>query len=113
MKLTRRTTKGLLLSGALLACAVQPALAQNTYSVGVAYGPPPPALHEHIPPKPSTSVVWRSGYWHWDGNRYVWVHGDYARPPRPWAFWIPEHYVRGVNDEWRLAEGRWTASPGS
>lgn len=48
------------------------------------YGPPPP------PPPPREAVighahdgrVWVPGHYRWDGRRYKWVKGRWARVPR-------------------------------
>lgn len=42
---------------------------------GAVYVAPPPAYHYSPPPQP----VWVPGHWEWQGNRHVWVHGQYWR----------------------------------
>jgi hypothetical protein len=39
------------------------------------YVAPPPAYYYSPPPQ----AVWVPGHWEWDGNRHVWVHGQYWR----------------------------------
>ena len=70
--------------------------------------PPPYAPSEPVPPPPpgpmASRMVWQPGYWRWNGARYVWVGGRYARGPRPHAVWIAGH--------WAERRGRWVWVPG-
>jgi len=36
---------------------------------------PASAYHDHYTPAPQP--VWVPGHWEWQGNRHVWVHGQY------------------------------------
>ena len=83
--------------------ATLPAHAQ----IVVRVGPPPPVV-ETVPPPPGEHPgwAWRPGYHRWDGERYVWVPGEYAAPPRPHAHWVPGHWDnRHGGYVWR--EGHW------
>lgn len=53
---------------------------------------PPPPHHYSIPPRPSVSAVWISGYWRWMDVEFTWVDGHWDRNPPP-------------NKRWR--DGRW------
>lgn len=82
-----------------------PALADTHVYIGTA--PPRPIVEvRHAPPHPG--YVWRSGYYHWNGHRYVWQRGRWVRPPyrralwrdgrwtherRGW-YWVPGHWAR-------------------
>ena len=99
----KKVTCGLLLAVALAVGSLAPAAAQAY--IGVRLGPPPP-MYERVPPPPRPGVVWRRGYWHWDGHRYVWVQGVYVRRPYADARWVPEHYVRTAYG-WRRVPGHW------
>jgi hypothetical protein len=75
--------------------------------VVVAEAPPaPPPVVEPVPPPPSVDVVWVAGYHRWDGHRYVWERGRYARPPHARAHYVQGHWEphrRGrvwVNAHW-------------
>ncbi len=50
-------------------------------AVVVAGGPPPPpALIVETPgPRPYDRAIFHRGHWRWNGRRYVWVRGYYAR----------------------------------
>jgi hypothetical protein len=41
--------------------------------------PPPPLIVERVPPPPAAYLVWIPGHWRWNGVRYVWRRGHYAR----------------------------------
>lgn len=71
--------------------------------VVVRIGPPPPPV-EVIPVVPHPGWVWQPGFHRWDGFRYVWVPGHYARPPFFGARWIPGH--------WRPGPGGYVWIPG-
>jgi hypothetical protein len=75
--------------------------------VVVRIGPPPPP-REVVPARPHghPDWAWRHGYHRWDGNRYVWVPGSYAAPPRRGARWVDGHWDhRGGGYVW--VDGRW------
>ena len=89
---------GLTLSGA-------PALADTHVYIGTR---PPRPIVEIRPTAPRPGWVWRPGYHHWNGHRYVWVRGRWVRPPyrnavwsegrwnhehRGW-YWVPGHWAR-------------------
>ena len=46
--------------------------------------PPPPERAEIPPPASSPQALWRSGYWTWNGVKYVWMRGQSSarRPPQ-------------------------------
>jgi hypothetical protein len=50
--------------------------------------------------------VWTPGYQRWEGGRYVWVPGSWARPPHAGAVWGPRHWVKR-HGTWVLVGGRW------
>jgi hypothetical protein len=97
-------TAGLLLVGLTLASS--PALADTRIYIGTA--PPPPIIEvRHV--SPHRGYVWRPGYHHWNGHRYIWTRGSWVRPPyrnarwsegrwsherRGW-YWVPGHWARG------------------
>ena len=95
---------GLVFFGALAGSAVLPASAQ--VDVNLRFGPPAP-IYEAVPPPPGPYQYWRPGYWHWNGNRYVWFRGEYIRRPYETAHWVPEHYVHGPHGYWHLVAGHW------
>ena len=74
--------------------------AQATTTVVVAQPPPPPPPQpEVVYAQPDPGVVWISGYWAYDGARYVWIGGRWARPPhrRYHAYVQPHWEPRGGN----------------
>jgi hypothetical protein len=70
--------------------------------------PPPYAPGQAVPPPPpgpqAAYMVWQPGRWRWNGNRYVWINGHYARAPRAHAVWVDGHWV--------ARHGRWVWVPG-
>ncbi len=62
----------------------------------VRIGPPPPRPVEVVSAA-RPGYVWVPGYHRWDGHGYVWVRGEYRRPPRPGVVWVP--------GEWREERG--------
>jgi hypothetical protein len=71
--------------------------------------PPTPVYHYQPAPQP----VWVPGHWEWQGNRHVWVHGQYvhgyARGPYHGDRWvrggdrdrdgIPDRYDRDLDND--------------
>lgn len=88
------------------------AVAAAMLSTGMAYGQiyvrvgPPPRVVERRPPPPGPRYVWIEGYQHWNGHRYIWVHGRWAMPPRPHAVWVRGHWVHRRRG-WLWIEGHW------
>jgi hypothetical protein len=53
---------------------------------------PPAPLSEQVPVAPGPDFVWIAGHWHWNGNRWVWNRGYFARPPRRGAVWVAPRF---------------------
>ncbi|WP_263415222.1 hypothetical protein [Terriglobus albidus] len=92
---------------AILGAALAVSAAAAEAQVYVRIGPPPP-VREVVPVRPvgHPNWVWQPGYHRWDGARYVWVPGAYVAPPRPYARWVPGHWVRR-RDGWFWIDGHW------
>ena len=75
--------------------------------VVVSIGPPPRPV-ERIPPPSHEHPywAWHSGYHRWDGNRYVWVPGNYVEPPHSHARWVSGHWNHHHNG-YVWVEGHW------
>jgi len=67
---------------------------------------PPHAVIERRGHPPERGYIWTPGYQRWDGNRYNWVGGQWQRPPRANAHWVPARWVRHGN-HWEFQEGHW------
>ncbi len=67
---------------------------------------PPPPRREMMHGRPSPYHVWVPGFWSWRGNRYVWIAGHFALPPRGRHTWVEPRWERrsGV---YVFIEGRW------
>ena len=55
---------------------------------------PPPIVVEQRPVLVRPGYVWQSGYHRWDGRRYVWASGVWARAPYRRAVWVPGRWVQ-------------------
>lgn len=84
----------------------QPVVVQPTPPPQVIVMAPPPPRREVVRVRPSSRHVWLPGYWAWRGNRYVWIAGHYALPPRGHRTWVEPRWERrgGV---YIFIEGRW------
>ncbi|MGB8839934.1 MAG: hypothetical protein WCC64_02585 [Aliidongia sp.] len=76
---------------------------------------PPPPRDEPPPPPPtvttsSTTIqIWETGHWMWDGNDWVWMHGQYVARPATvssTASWQPGHWIQQPNG-WEWIDGHW------
>ncbi len=54
--------------------------------------PPDPVEAGPPPPSPSPNLIWTSGIWTWDQDRYAWRPGHWVEASPNWM-WIPAHYV--------------------
>lgn len=61
--------------------------------VFVRFGPPPPPPRQVMVMRPGPRHVWLPGYYRWQGNRYSWVNGYWAVPPRHRAAWVPGQWM--------------------
>jgi hypothetical protein len=68
--------------------------------------PPPSERAEIPPPASSPQALWRSGYWTWNGVKYVWMRGHYVQRPSPTANWIPGYWEQRP-EGWIRIEGQW------
>lgn len=66
------------------------------------YGPVPGPQSEAVPP-PRAGAIWEPGHWHWNGERYVWLRGQ-------WSIGGPRygHYMQG---HWGWDGGHWAWRP--
>lgn len=67
---------------------------------------PPNDFYEEVAPCPGDNFVWVKGYWSWDGNRYVRVHGHWMARPHATAVWVPGYWSEH-HGKWRWHEGSW------
>lgn len=80
-----------------------PAFGQVHVYIGSA---PPPVRYERRSPMPGDGYVWADGYWGVRDGRYVWVPGQWQRPPYAGAYWSHPHYDH-YQEGWRMHEGHW------
>jgi hypothetical protein len=82
-------------------CGISLGVGAATAQVIVHGGPPPAVIVERPGPPLHAGWVWVPGYYRWNGRRYVWVSGYWAKPPRPRAIWVPGRWVpRGGGYVW-------------
>ena len=70
----------------------------------VVYQAPPPVV-AYAPPPPRAGFVWVSGFWEWEGRRYLWREGYWERE-RPGFEYVPAAWIL-VGGAWRLTPGHW------
>jgi len=69
--------------------------------------PPPPLREEIIIAAPSPAHAWIPGYWGWR-NRWQWIPGRWALPPRPGMRWYGYEWVPHDDGmRWRMRAGGW------
>jgi hypothetical protein len=74
--------------------------------VTVPAAPPPPADSSIAAVSPGADYVYVSGYYDWNGRRYVWVPGAWVRASRPASTWVPAHW-EPTTGGYRWAPGSW------
>lgn len=58
------------------------------------------------PVRPYAGAVWVEGEWTWNGGRYVYARGYWARP-RAGRAWVRGHWEQGGQRGWRWRKGYW------
>ncbi len=67
---------------------------------------PPAAVVETRPASPGEGYVYTNGYHRWDGDKYVWVSGEWRKPPHSNARWV-EHKWEHRKNGYVFVEGHW------
>jgi WXXGXW repeat (2 copies) len=67
---------------------------------------PPPLRYEARPAMPGQGYIWTEGYWGVQNGRYVWVRGNWQRPPYDGAYYSHPHYDH-YQQGWQFHEGHW------
>jgi hypothetical protein len=98
----KKFCSALLFASVVVSSSLTPAFAEVDVTLHI--GPPPP-IYERVPPPPGRAYVWHRGYYHWNGYRYVWIHGAYVREMNPNARWVSEHYEHSHGGGWHEVPG--------
>ncbi len=77
----------------------------NEEYIHVPYTPPDP-LPEILPPPPDPSYVWTNGYWRWQEDHWLWIYGQWEKPPFAGARWEPGVW-ENREGQWYWRKGRW------
>jgi hypothetical protein len=67
---------------------------------------PPHRIVEVRAARPGPEYVWVNGYHRWGGSAYVWVPGEWRRPPHRHAHWV-DHRWEHRRDGYVFVEGHW------
>lgn len=72
---------------------------------------PPAPLGEVASPPPAGRIghfVWDPGHWHWTGQDYVWMAGNYVERPYRGSTWVPGRWADDDHDGiWIYTPGHW------
>jgi hypothetical protein len=68
---------------------------------------PPRIRHERRTRRPERNAVWIRGFWHWEGDNWVWIPGRWAVPEGRHAHWVAPRYRREYGG-WRYEPGHWS-----
>ena len=75
-------------------------------AVDIAPVEPPPAAEDPPADLDPRTQVWRSGYWSYQSQRFVWVPGDVVTRPAPTAIWRADHWEKRTYG-WVFVHGYW------
>jgi len=98
--------KRLLLTGAVFLGTILTGCAGGGYYASARIGPPPPPRYGVMGYAPGPGYVWTEGYWDLRGSRWVWAPGQWQRPPRRGATWVP-HSWQNDHGHYRMRRGYW------
>jgi hypothetical protein len=90
----------------LAACA-----APNPQTAAINPNPPPPPLRidtPGTPPVTGQTLIWRPGYWSWNGQgSYSWVEGEYEPMGNHGTSWT-YGYWDYINGYWTWVPAHWS-----
>jgi hypothetical protein len=95
--------RNLLPAALVLAGAALTGCAGGAYVV--AEGPPPPR-YGVMGYAPGPGYLWTDGFYDLRGSSWVWVPGEWRRPPRRGAVWVSPVWVRSGR-AWKFHRGYW------
>lgn len=68
---------------------------------------PPQTAYEPEPASPDPMhIIWRRGYWDFDGTTFFWVPGTFMDRPSPTAAWVPDRWEQRMFG-WAFVPGYW------
>lgn len=67
---------------------------------------PPDLRTEAVGASPREGLVWRQGFWRWNGNDFEWTPGEWVAVPSGFQGWVPGHWAR-TRKGWFFVEGHW------
>ncbi len=68
--------------------------------------PPAPLVENIVIPETPRNLLWRPGYWEYNGSSFDWVSGELMARPSPTAIWSPDHWVEHTYG-WTFEAGHW------
>ena len=74
-------------------------------------GPPPQFKEEAVPAPPKGGGSWMPGYWHYDGEHFVWVDGRWVADKAGQEL-VPPQYLQ-KKDMWLYIPPSWKKSDAS
>jgi len=86
----------------MLSTAVSEARARRVY---VQVKPPARKVVVVKAEKPYANALWRSGYWKWNGKKYIWVKGEWYKPRKGFV-WVHGQWKKTAKG-WIWTEGHW------
>jgi hypothetical protein len=73
--------------------------------------PPPPAVVETVPPRPSPGALWIDGQWSWGSDQWVWSAGGWVAAP-PGARFAQWQLRLGADGRLTFAASSWRDAAG-
>ena len=105
---TRLLSLGALVIGIAFSNSACVATASSAPARGIVVnGPPPAPISEARSAPPSATAAWVSGYWHWEGARYVWIPGHWENAP-PGSQWYAPRYTQNTDGRFFYEPGGWS-----
>jgi hypothetical protein len=98
--------KRTVLAGVMLASSILTACASQAYVAYRVPAPPAPYVVGAVGYAPGPGYLWTDGFWDLRGSRWVWVSGEWRRPPRARARW-ERSYWEPRGRSWRFHRGYW------
>ena len=103
--LMKKVLVSALLAAGTIGAVVAPLASLAQVEIYLNYGPPAPRYE--VIPAPREGYVWSGGHWQWQGNRHIWIAGNWQAARPGYTYYEPQWVEREGRRGWNYRASRW------